>query len=59
MEEEKYLKCSGCSLTIGLFIKDEQDLNIHCGTCDAITLFEVITKEEFEVINYSETKEEE
>ena len=50
MEEEKYLKCTGCNSVGGVFIKDNQDMNIFCGDCNLISLFVEITKEEFDII---------
>ena len=56
MEEEKYIKCTGCNSVSGMFVNDEQSLNIECGTCDEVKEFVIITKEEFDelIINEDE-----
>lgn len=55
--EERYIKCPQCQSASGVFIEDDQNMNITCGICNAVVLFEEITREEFDVLNPPEEEQ--
>lgn len=59
IEEEKYIKCPDCDNVSGCFLNHNDDLIMFCGNCKERKQFIIISKEEYEVIQYQKQNQEE